>query len=403
MLSIDWPDEPRESQSSKLGERVLIGPNSRLTWRKLPFFRDLHHDLSRSWKQPFSYCLTNAAAADFTNLGGSVEQGYTAIPVVEGMLASHLSPSLAPSWKSRTLLPTKPCRTTSALIGKTYMAAGQAGMALHTMDILQANQADVLKEKDEGGGLTPEGVKELRKATDLALRATKHTARAVGPSRVGSVAAERHLWLNLTEIREKEFFFLLDAPSLKHRFVRQSGSGRASQESFQCPLWFSLSSPAPLGIDALAHPWPDRRLYTFSASQADSSSPLQGEGEQCPFPTRSPVLAIPDVVLGADSSSISAPLGDSDQAGPALAPSGQDLAPSTRDLEAVGVAQPRPQVFISSLPAEVQETIANTRAPATRKLYSYKWRVFESWCLTHAVDPVNCPIGPVLEFLQVRL
>ncbi len=53
-------------------------------------------------------------------------------------------------------------------------------MALHTMAILQAYQADVLKEMDEGTGLTPEAVKELRSATDLALRATKHTARAVG-------------------------------------------------------------------------------------------------------------------------------------------------------------------------------------------------------------------------------
>ncbi len=107
------------------------------------------------------------------------------MPVIEDTLASHLSPSLAPSWKSRPLLPAKPCRTTSALIGKSYIAAGQAGMALHTMAILQAYQADVLKEMDEGTGLTPEAVKELRRATDLALRATKHTARAVGRSMCG--------------------------------------------------------------------------------------------------------------------------------------------------------------------------------------------------------------------------
>ncbi len=85
------------------------------------------------------------------------------------------------------------------------------------MAILQAYQADVLKEMDEGTGLTPEAVKELRRATDLALSATKHTARVVGRSMVGSVAAERHLWLNLTEIREKEKVFLLDAP------ISQSG------------------------------------------------------------------------------------------------------------------------------------------------------------------------------------
>ncbi len=203
-LALDWPDEPRESRSSKLDERFLSGSNSKPERRKLPFFGDLHHEISRSWKQPFSSRLTNAAAADFTNLVGSVEQGYTAMPVVEETLASYLSPFLEPSWKSSPLLSSKPCRTTSTLIGKSYIAAGQAGMALHTMAILQAYQADVLKEMDEETGLTPEAVKELRRATDLALRAIKHTARAVGRSMAGSVAAERHLWLNLTEIREKE-------------------------------------------------------------------------------------------------------------------------------------------------------------------------------------------------------
>ncbi|MGL5643640.1 MAG: hypothetical protein ACRCW3_02595, partial [Metamycoplasmataceae bacterium] len=211
-LAIDWPDEPRESQASKLDERFLSGASSRQPRRKLPFFSDLHNEIAKSWKQPFSSRLTNAAAADFTNLVGSVEHGYAAIPAVEDTLASHLAPTSAASWKSRPVLPSKPCRTTSALIGKSYMAAGQAGLALHTMSILQAYQADVLKELDESEGVSPEAVKGLRMAADLALRATKHTARAVGRSMAGLVAAERHLWLNLTEIRDKEKVFLLDAP-----------------------------------------------------------------------------------------------------------------------------------------------------------------------------------------------
>ncbi len=57
------------------------------------------------------------------------------------------------------------------------------------------------------------------------------------------------------------------------------------------------------------------------------------------------------------------------------------------------MAHPGPQVL----------TIANARAPTTRKWHSSKWKVFESWCSDHAVDPVNCLIGPVLEFLQERL
>ncbi len=51
------------------------------------------------------------------------------------------------------------------------------GAYLHTIAILQASHAEVLKETGDGGGVTPEAVKELRRAADLALRATKHTVK----------------------------------------------------------------------------------------------------------------------------------------------------------------------------------------------------------------------------------
>ncbi len=132
---------------------------------------------------------------------------------------------------------------------------------------------------------------------------------------------------------------------------------------------------------------------------------MQSEGERCPSPSHSPILALPDLVLGANSPLVSASLGDSDQAGLTVPASEQDLASSAGALEVVGMAHTGPRAVIDDLPAEVQETIASAsaRAPATRKLYSSKWGVFESWCLTRAIDPVNCPVGPVLEFLQERL
>ncbi len=140
-----------------------------------------------------------------------------------------------------------------------------------------------------------------------------------------------------------------------------------------------------------------------SANKADSGSTMQSEGERCPSPSHSPILALQDLVLGANSPLVSVSLGDSDQAGLTVPSSGQDLASSTRALEVVGMAHTGPRAVIDVLPAAVQETIASARAPATRKLYSSKWGVFESWCLTRAIDPVNCPVGPVLEFLQERL
>ncbi len=90
------------------------------------------------------------------------------------------------------------------------------------MSVLQAYQAELLKELDEGEGLTPEAVKELRRATDLVLRTTKHTARAVVRFMAGLVSAERHLWLNLTDIKEKDKTFLLDAPISKHGLFGES-------------------------------------------------------------------------------------------------------------------------------------------------------------------------------------
>ncbi len=60
------------------------------------------------------------------------------------------------------------------------------------------------------------------------------------------------------------------------------------------------------------------------------------------------------------------------------------------------------QLIDSGLPTEVVETILHSRAPSTWKLYALKWKVFTSWCSEDQLDPVNCPVGTVLEFLQDR-
>ncbi len=177
----------------------------------------------------------------------------------------------------------------------------------------------------------------------------------------------------------------------------------ASQESSQCPLWFSLNFPDDSGHRCIRPPMAECQSVRVSTNKADFGSTMQSEGERCPSPSHSHILALPDLVLGANSPLVSASLGDSDQAGLTVPASGQDLASSAGALEVVGMAHTGPRAVIDGLPAEVQETIASARAPATRKLYSSKWGVFESWCLTRAIDPVNCPVGPVLEFLQERL
>lgn len=70
------------------------------------------------------------------------------------------------------------------------------------MAVLQAYQEDLLKDLDQGQGLSPEVVTELNRTTVLTLRATKQTAAVIGCSMVAMEAMERHL--NLVHIKKKE-------------------------------------------------------------------------------------------------------------------------------------------------------------------------------------------------------
>ncbi len=59
-------------------------------------------------------------------MAGLSECGYIAKPRVEQTLAGYLSPVAVSSLKA-PVLPSKLLRTTSALVGKGYTVAGQAG------------------------------------------------------------------------------------------------------------------------------------------------------------------------------------------------------------------------------------------------------------------------------------
>ncbi len=78
------------------------------------------------------------------------------------------------------------------------------------MSVLQAYQGDLLKYLDQGQGLPPEAVTELRRTTDLAVKATKQSAAAIGRAMAAMVSTERHLWVNLADLGEKEKRFILD-------------------------------------------------------------------------------------------------------------------------------------------------------------------------------------------------
>lgn len=84
------------------------------------------------------------------------------------------------------------------------------------MALLQEYQADLLKYLNEGKGIGPEVVKEFQWATDLDLHITKQMDCSIGRSMASMFVVERHLWLYLSGIKQRNKAFLTDdqfAPS----------------------------------------------------------------------------------------------------------------------------------------------------------------------------------------------
>ncbi|KAL0188094.1 hypothetical protein M9458_015193, partial [Cirrhinus mrigala] len=141
------------------------------------------------------------------------------------------------------------------------------------------------------------------------------------------------------------------------------------------------------------------RLSPDRSAPGSSGESMPGRGQ----PTiSSPVLAGPSMVLGPDISPRRLSMGDSRQEGSPLTGGGHHPPPPPGAVEAVGVASEGAQLIASGLSTEVVETILQSRAPSTRKLYALKWKLFTSWCGERQQDPANCPVGTVLEFLQAR-
>ncbi|KAL0185775.1 hypothetical protein M9458_017445, partial [Cirrhinus mrigala] len=333
--------------------------------------------------------------------------------------------------------------------GQGVYGCGQAGACLQTMSVLQAYQADLLKELDEGEKIRDSDISELRRTADLSLRATKETARAIGRSMAALVAVERHLWLTLSDMKEKDRVFLLDAPlspsglfgdavnSIVDRYQeahkqvavfqqflprRHPAHGAAEREqprpstssshretqkqSEKCDTLRGRSAnPAGAsgrsGLQRASAPvssaW--KRSGAGELATPEGVSGVASSGASC----RETVLAGLSMVLGPDFSPGRLSLGVSRQERSPLTGRGFHSSPPAGAVEALGVASEGAHLLASGLSTEVVETVLQSRAPSTRKLYALKWKLFTSWCGHRLQDPVNCPVGTALEFLQDRL
>ncbi|KAI2655953.1 Transposon Tf2-6 polyprotein [Labeo rohita] len=148
----------------------------------------------------------------------------------------------------------------------------------------------------------------------------------------------------------------------------------ATRENAQCPLWYSLVHPAPLGLDAMVQTWPRLRLYAFPPIAL-----LLGVLERVRRDGVSLLLVSPywpgqvwfsDLISLLDCSPWEIPVRRD-----LLSQAGGTTCTPARNCRS----------FQSSL---YEETVCP------------EGKLFTSWCGEHQQDPVNCPVGTVLEFLQ---
>ncbi len=201
-LELTWnpPEEPVRSKLDSWYFRSTRKADSRAS---VPFFPDVHEQLVKTWSAPQSVRVHSNMQAMFSHVDGAEAHGYVRSPPVEETVAAHLCPAAAKTLGSDISLPSKPCRTTAHLANKAYASDGEAASALHAMAVLQVFQAKLLQAA-EGRVLTAEATKDLRAATDFALMATKRAAQSVGKAMGFMVVLQRHLWLNLADLKSHD-------------------------------------------------------------------------------------------------------------------------------------------------------------------------------------------------------
>ncbi len=111
-LGLEW-SLPEEPSRSRLDEWFLPGHHQALCQRLSPFFSEVHDELKKSWRAPYSSRMCPCTSAALTSIDGAEEKGYEHLPPLDESVAVHLRPPTSIGWKAWATHPSKPCRATS--------------------------------------------------------------------------------------------------------------------------------------------------------------------------------------------------------------------------------------------------------------------------------------------------
>ncbi len=129
-VGLHWRPPP-SPERSRLDDWFLGAHADRRQPPPVPFFPEVHEDVTRSWRAPFSARNRPSASSVLTTLDGGAAQGYVEIPPVECAIAMQLCPQGAAAWRGNPRLPSRACKFSSALTAKAYSAAGHLHLHLH--------------------------------------------------------------------------------------------------------------------------------------------------------------------------------------------------------------------------------------------------------------------------------
>nr|XP_013884265.1 PREDICTED: uncharacterized protein LOC106532682 [Austrofundulus limnaeus] len=178
-------------------------------------FPDFVWELTSSWSKPLSIRTFVPGQGQYLDMEGAYQAGLVSIPPMETCLAAYLAPSHNQGVSGPTLLSSKPCRFSSAQLEKIYKAQGNTAHALSSVTMFQTYKAMALAELADQmpqEKLLLPLLNEIRLSSDHILCVSRCAALALGKGMASTVVVQRHLWLTLSDVPDKDRAAYLDEP-----------------------------------------------------------------------------------------------------------------------------------------------------------------------------------------------
>ncbi len=94
----------QDGGTTGLSRWAYLSGHNRSAWVSLPFLPDLHEEVEKEWKKPFSSRIHRFQNTSYANIEGMHENAYEGMPPVEEMLDSYRSVGETYSLKVPSLL-----------------------------------------------------------------------------------------------------------------------------------------------------------------------------------------------------------------------------------------------------------------------------------------------------------